>query len=318
MRSFTATSNDNAMRLSRFVQRVTHSLPQNAMHKAFRLRRIKINGKRALPSYILKTGDLIELYLNDEYFYDKLSSPVPQPNMLLPNFDIIYEDEQLAILHKTINSLSHQDTSGKPSLLCAYINMLEDRGEFNPKAENVFAPTLCNRLDYGTEGLVIAAKTAPALREINAAIRLNLVEKHYLCICRGTPPNGMHTAFWQRNLATHTVQIFAENANGRKPITTGIEVLESRNGYSLCSVNLITGRTHQIRAHFAFLGCPLAGEHKYANPHKTPFNFTGQALCANSLTFSQTLAEYQYISHLAGKTFSLTNCHVLSKWQNSH
>ncbi|MDL2218857.1 RluA family pseudouridine synthase, partial [Ruminococcaceae bacterium OttesenSCG-928-O06] len=147
MQRFTATSNDDGMRLSRFVQRVCRGLPDAAMYKAFRNRRIKVNGRRAAPDARLAAGDVVELYLNDEYFPDGPSRAyLPTAAGPLPPYGTVYQDGGIAVLYKPAGVLSHRDAKAAPTLLDAFADSLVRTGQYTPGEENAFAPALCNRL----------------------------------------------------------------------------------------------------------------------------------------------------------------------------
>lgn len=199
MKSFTAGSNENGVRLSRFVESVTQQLPRSMMYKAFRNKRIKVNGKRAEPDTRLCTGDVIEMYINDEFFPAHTGTSKPKPPRRQPPVTIVYEDENFAVLYKPAHLLCHRDRTGDPNLVDAFAAYLEAKGEYNPHAEQRFAPALCNRLDRGTEGLVLAAKTYQALRDLNEIIRTDLMKKEYLTITVGAPPAGRHIAWLQHS-----------------------------------------------------------------------------------------------------------------------
>ena len=177
MKSFTAGANENDVRLSRFVEGVTKDMPRSMMYKAFRNKRIKVNGKRAEPDTRLKTGDLIEMYINDEFFPPEGVKPKATPPRRQPPVTVIYEDANFAVLYKPAHLLCHSDRTGDANLVDAFAAYLEAKGEYDPHAEQRFAPALCNRLDRGTEGLVLAAKSYTALRDLNAIIRDDLTEK---------------------------------------------------------------------------------------------------------------------------------------------
>ena len=160
MKQFTATANDEGVRLSRFVQSVTRGLPTSLLYKSFRNKRIKVNGKRAAPDARLAAGDLIELYINDEFFPPESAParPAKPARPKQPKVQVIYEDQNIAVLYKPAHLLCHSDRTGDANLVDAFTQYLIEKGEYQPGGENRFAPALCNRLDRGTEGLVIAAK----------------------------------------------------------------------------------------------------------------------------------------------------------------
>ena len=191
MKKYTAGENENGVRLSRFVESVTKDLPRSLMYKSFRNKRIKVNGKRAEPDTRLATGDVIELYINDEFFP---AHPVQHKPAVRrqPPVTVIYEDASIAVLYKPAHLLCHSDRTGDPNLVDAFAAQLQAQGKYDPHAENRFAPAICNRLDRGTEGLVIAAKTYAALRDMNEIIRQDWMKKEYLTITVGAPAGSAH------------------------------------------------------------------------------------------------------------------------------
>ena len=303
MKSFTAGANENDVRLSRFVEGVTKDMPRSMMYKAFRNKRIKVNGKRAEPDTRLKTGDLIEMYINDEFFPPEGVKPKAKPPRRQPPVTVIYEDANFAVLYKPAHLLCHSDRTGDANLVDAFAAYLETKGEYDPHAEQRFAPALCNRLDRGTEGLVLAAKSYTALRDLNAIIRDDLMKKEYLTITVGAPPAGRHIAWLQHSEKNNKVRIHARQSEGYKQIITDVTVFRQNGPFALCRIGLITGRTHQIRAHLAHIGCPILGDSKYGNnAANRELRFKYQALCAWELRFPAQIADPRF-AHLAGRVF---------------
>ncbi|MDD3430227.1 MAG: pseudouridine synthase, partial [Oscillospiraceae bacterium] len=186
MKSFTAGANDVGVRLSRFVQSVTVNLPSSLLYKSFRNKRIKINGKRAEADYRICLNDNIELYINDSFFAEPITKEAEPLPLSLVAPKIIFEDDNICVMYKPAGTLCHSDNTGDISLLEQFQYYLQHMGSYSGKKENRFAPALCNRIDRGTEGLVIGAKCYTALRDMNEIIRLNQLKKQYLCIVRGT------------------------------------------------------------------------------------------------------------------------------------
>ena len=234
MKSFTAGPNDAGARLSRFVLNVTQNLPSSVLYKGFRNKRIKVNGKRAQADYRLAEGDVVELYLNDEFFPQAPAKKSTAPRTRQPALTVIYEDDQIAVLYKPSHLLCHSDRTGDANLVDAFIARQIERGEYDPNGENAFSPAICNRLDRGTEGLVVAAKTAAALREMNRIIRDNEVHKEYLTITCGVPPKGRHTAWLRHDERTNKVTVRPAAAEGYKEIITQVSVERTVGPFALC------------------------------------------------------------------------------------
>ena len=314
MKSFTAGPNENGVRLSRFVEGVTHQMPRSLMYKAFRNKRIKVNGKRAEPDTRLAEGDVIELYINDEFFPAGAGLPRPKPPRRQPPVTVIYEDENFAVLYKPAHLLCHSDRTGDANLVDAFAAYLQARGEYDPHAEQRFAPALCNRLDRGTEGLVLAAKTYAALRDLNGIIRGDLMKKEYLTITVGAPPAGRHIAWLQHNEKTNKVRIHARAGDGYKQIITDVTVIRQAGPFALCRIGLVTGRTHQIRAHLAYLGHPVLGDIKYGNRKMNErTGLKTQALCAQRLTFGHIPPENS-LHYLSGRVIKLDNPAIVAQF----
>ena len=305
MKSFTAGTNEEGVRLSRFVESVTKDMPRSMMYKAFRNKRIKVNGKRAEPDTRLHQNDLIELYINDEFFPAGAAAPAKKPPRRQPPVTVIYEDGNIAVLYKPAHLLCHSDRTGDANLVDAFAAYLQAKGEYDPHAEQRFAPAICNRLDRGTEGLVIAAKSYAALRDMNAIIRDNQMKKEYLTITVGTPPAGRHVAWLQHSEKSNKVRIHAREAEGYKQIITEVTPIRQNGPFTLCRIGLITGRTHQIRAHLAYLGHPVLGDIKYGNRKMNErTGLKTQALCAQRLTFDR-IPQDNILHELSGRVIKL-------------
>lgn len=305
MRTIEITSNDSGQRLDKFLTKKFKNMPQSLMYKYIRTKYIKLNGKRCEISSRLQTGDVLTLYIKDEFFepvpdeYDFLKAPA--------KLDIIYEDENIMLLNKKPGLIVHPDENYHfDSLIARVQHYLYDKKEYDPKKENSFAPALVNRIDRNTGGIVIAAKNAESLRILNQKLKDRELEKLYLCIAVGIFEKKSATLsdYLEKNEKQNRVYVLKNPTKNSKTIKTKYRVLAEKNGFSLVEVDLLTGRTHQIRAHFASIGHPLLGDGKYGkNEINRRMGYKWQALYSHKLTFKFT-TDGGILEYLNGKTFT--------------
>ena len=278
MREFQINGNDAGQRVDKFLTKAVPLLPQSMLYKAIRTKRIKLNGKRCEISTRLCTGDQLTLYLNDAAkanyrlkLADQITLSLPEavPIDILPEdipLDIIYEDENILLVNKPAGLVVHEDEHQSSDTLINRIqHHLYNCGVYNPAEENSFAPALCNRIDRNTAGIVIAAKNAAALRILNEKIKARELQKLYLCIVHGTMPKESDTlkAFLRKDARTNTVAVYDHPIPDGRTILTDYRVVAQKDRLSLLEIDLLTGRTHQIRAHLAHIGHPLLGDALY-------------------------------------------------------
>ena len=316
MREFTIGKNDAGQRLDRFVAKNLPLLPPALLQKYIRLKRIKVNGKGSKRDVRLETGDILQLYINDEFF-DKPNEENLFLTVFKPQLNIVYEDENLLLVDKRPGLSVHADETEKVNTLINHIQAyLYQKREWNPKWENAFAPALCNRIDRNTGGIVIAAKNAEALRIINEKIRAHELEKSYLCITVGRPkrPEGKIEGFLLKDEAKKEVRFFHKPVPGGKTAVTLYKTLESRDGLSLVECRLLTGRTHQIRVSMAEIGCPLLGDGKYGKGDvNRRYHETRQALYSYKLRFDFP-TDAGVLNYLKGKEFTVENVPFREKY----
>ena len=306
MKELTVGANDAGQRLDRFLAKAVPLLPASLAQKYIRIKRIKLNGARADRDTRLQSGDVLQLYINDEFF-DKPREDNAFLTVATPKLNIVYEDDHILLVDKRPGIAVHPHDGaeyGRTLIdhICAY---LYQKREWRPREENSFTPALCNRIDRNTGGIVIAAKTAEALRVMNQKIKDREMDKRYLAIVEGTPKpaKGSLKGYLFKDAKKNRVFVSNTPQPGAKTCQTNYVVLQSKGGLSLVECELITGRTHQIRAQFAHAGHPLLGDGKYGKLDKR-YDRNYQALYSYKLTFKFT-TEAGSLEYLNGKSFQV-------------
>lgn len=319
MKQFTISKNDSGQRLNKFLEKAVPLLPGGMMHKYIRIKRIKVNGKRTDFAYRLQQGDILQLYINDEFFgKPKKHSEEESYLHAKPNIDVIYEDQHILLVNKPAGLVVHADDSGTSDTLIARIQAyLYQYGRWNPNKEASFTPSLCNRIDRGTSGIVIAAKTAEALRVMNQKIRDRELHKSYLCVACGhvRPRDGRIKNYILRHESEHRVSVHDHPVAGARTAITQYRVLKETPELSLVECDLITGRTHQLRAQFSHMGHPLLGDSKYGkNEMNRKYHRKSQALCSYKLRFDFT-TDAGSLGYLNHKVFAAPRVEFVSLFE---
>lgn len=288
MRAFTIGKNDAGQRLDRFLAKAIPLLPAPLAQKYVRLKRVKVNGARAERGLRLAEGDVVECYINDEFFTAPDGAGV-YLTIASPRLSVVYEDENIVLLDKPAGMLCHAgDGAGGATLIDHLLASLYQRGEWRPREENAFTPALCNRIDRNTSGLVLAAKTAEALRVLNDKLKSREIAKYYLCVCLGRPepPGGTLECFLRKDERENKMRVYHHPVPDGRSAVTRYRTLDARGELSLVEAELLTGRTHQIRASFADAGHPLLGDGKYGSgAANRKYGETAQLLCSYRLRF---------------------------------
>ncbi len=307
MRELIIGKNDAGQRLDKFITK-TLDLPTSLLYKAIRLKKIKVNRKRAENSQILLEGDKVQCFLAEEFFEKKVSRASFES--ITPRLDIVYEDENIMLLNKRPGVSVHEDEKGSTNTLITHIQAyLYQMGEYKPDEEQSFAPALCNRIDRNTGGIVISAKNAEALRVMNEKIKRREIDKFYLAAVHGVPSPEAATikGYLLKDSKNNIVRVYDKNPpKAAKEIITKYKVVAKAHDTSLIEVELLTGRTHQIRAHMAYIGHPLVGDGKYGvNKSDRARGYKYQALYSYRLRFSFDKSEKTVLDYLDGKEFKI-------------
>ena len=302
MRQIVIGPNDCGQRIDKFMGKRFKTMPTALIYKFIRKKCVSVNKKKVAENYILQEGDVLSFFISDEFFGD--SAKTEPFRKLKSELTVAYEDENVLIIDKPAGLIVHSDEKeGYNTLINHILAYLYQKGEYDPDKENCFAPALCNRIDRNTEGLVIAAKNARALGEMNEIIKQRLVEKKYLTVVHGffDKKQGEIRSKLEKDQKTNTVRV--SDMYGKEAITRYRVLRTNREKeLSLLEVELLTGRTHQIRAQFASLGHPLLGDGKYAvNKADRAMGYSYQALCSYSLRFFPG-KEFALLSYLNGVT----------------
>ena len=309
MKEFTINKNDSGQRLDKYISKSVPLLPKSLMYKYIRSKRIKVNGKRSDISYKLNENDIVSMYINDEFFekakpkYDFLSAG--------KSINIVYEDENIILVDKPTGILSHPDEDNYTDTAITRIKRyLYEKGDYKPDEEASFAPELVNRIDRNTSGIIIAAKNSESLRILNEKLKNRELHKLYLCVVIGKLKNkeGLVEGYLEKNEKQNKVYISDKATDKSKHISTKYKVLGYKNGLSLLEVELLTGRTHQIRATFSHLGTPLLGDGKYGtNAQNKQFGgYKKQFLYSYKLAFDFK-SDAGILNYLNGKEFEVND-----------
>lgn len=306
MRALIVSENESGQRLDKLLAKYLNLAPKSFIYKMMRKKNITLNGKKCDGSEKLTDGDEIKLFLADETI-DKFSELKIQ-KVKKQKLGIVYEDDHIMLINKPSGMLSQKAKDTDESLVEYIIDYLLDSGKISREELRSFRPSVCNRLDRNTSGLVAAGKSLAGLQILSAAFKERTLHKYYQCVVAG---EGMQpqtiSGFLKKDEASNQVQIFANEVPGSAPIQTKYEPLECKDGFTLLKVTLITGRTHQIRAHLSSIGHPIVGDYKYGSSQvnetaKKEHGIRSQMLHSWRMVMPEHMREP--LGYLAGREFT--------------
>ena len=280
--------------------------PNSFFYKMLRKKNITLNGKKADGTEKLKCGDEIRLFLSDET-YEKFAGKVqPKEKFPMAKLNIVYEDSNVIFINKPAGMLSQKSVPSDVSLNEYLLGYLEKSGQWKQEESKAFRPSVCNRLDRNTSGMVICGKSMAGLQQMAALLKDRSLHKYYLCLVKGVMTEGQHLeGYLLKDENSNQVKIFQKETEGAAHIITEYEPLYTEGETTLLKVTLVTGKSHQIRAHLSSIGHPIIGDPKYGERKVNAFfrethGIKNQMLHAWKLTFPE-LAEP--LDNLSEKSF---------------
>lgn len=305
MKQFIITENEAGQRFDKYLAKLMKDAPKSFFYKMMRKKNITLNGKKATGNEKLEKDDEIKLFLSDETF-EKFAGSTKVKKAVC-ELDIVYEDEHVLFINKPAGMLSQPAKEEQTSLVEYLLGYLEEKGDVTEETLKTFKPSVCNRLDRNTSGLVAAGKSLAGLQELSKLFHDRTIHKDYLCIVKGQVKGEAHIkGFLHKDTKTNKVSVYETMREEALPIETKYTPLACNGRMTLLKVRLVTGRTHQIRAHLASIGNPLAGDTKYGEEgfnryFKEKYKLKYQLLHAFQMQIPEIEGKLQYLS---GKTLT--------------
>lgn len=270
MKQITIKENEAGQRFDKLLGKYLNKAPKSFIYKMLRKKNITLNDKKADGSEKIKLGDVVKIFLSDETF-DKFSEPVAMEEITKSpkagkKLNIIYEDEHILLVNKESGMLVQKAEKKDYSLNDAILEYLAEKKEVTQESLRTFKPSICNRIDRNTSGLVAAGKSLAGLQELSLLFKERSLHKYYLCYVSGKlEKKALIKGYLWKNEKNNQVEICSQEKTGAKPIETEYNPIGWGEDITLLEVKLVTGRTHQIRAHLASIGHPIVGDVKYGN-----------------------------------------------------
>ena len=295
-------TNEANQRVDKFVKKLMKDVPLSAIYKALRKGDIRVNGVKVKENTMLNLSDEIEI----KYLDSKKAVMTKDYMQTKTNIKVTYEDENILMLEKWPGVLVHSDGGENPSLQDYVMSYLNEKGDYRPEEERTFSPSPVNRLDRNTSGIVIFGKTFEGLKSLNYIVKEGYLEKKYVALVKGRLVDGLHEAYIKKDAEKNFSKIYEEAAPDRNRIAMEVTTLESNGAYSFVELDLITGKSHQLRAHLAYLGNPIVGDTKYGDKEinhyfHNKFGLSYQYLYAYKVTFKET---DEFLSYMKGKVLA--------------
>lgn len=306
MKLITVHKQEEGQRLVKLLGAYLKEAPNSFFYKMLRKKNITLNGKKADGTEKLKCGDEIRLFLSDET-YEKFAGKVqPKEKFPMAKLNIVYEDSNVILINKPAGMLSQKSVPSDVSLNEYLLGYLEKSGQWKQEESKAFRPSVCNRLDRNTSGMVICGKSMAGLQQMAALLKDRSLHKYYLCLVKGVMAESQHLeGYLLKDENSNQVKIFQKETEGAAHIITEYEPLYTEGETTLLKVTLVTGKSHQIRAHLSSIGYPIIGDPKYGERKVNAFfrethGIKNQMLHAWKLTFPELT---EPLDNLSGKSF---------------
>lgn len=291
MKQIMIKENEAGQRLDKLLLKFLSEAPKSFVYKMLRKKNIKLNDQKANGSELLAVNDMVTLYLSDETISKFRKSSTPAQTLKTDWLNIVYQDHDIIILNKPVGMLSQKAVAGDISLNDYLLSYVVEQGILSAADLNMFKPSICNRLDRNTSGLLIAGISLKGLQQMAELLKNRTLKKYYLCIVDGVlSQESLIEGYLAKDEKRNKVFLTREPGENRVPIKTRYMPLTSKNGFTLLKVELITGKSHQIRAHLASIGHPIIGDYKYGKRAvneqiKKDYGLSHHLLHAHQLTF---------------------------------